>query len=41
MSPVRYDLGFYIPENGVIHSQRREKPQALHNINWLDSVAEM
>jgi hypothetical protein len=24
MSPVRYDLGFYIPENGVLHSHRRE-----------------
>jgi hypothetical protein len=24
MSPVRYDLGFYIPENGIVHSHRRE-----------------
>jgi hypothetical protein len=24
MSPVRYELGFYIPEDGIIHSYRRE-----------------
>jgi hypothetical protein len=24
MFPVRYDLGFYIPEDGILHSQRRE-----------------
>jgi hypothetical protein len=24
MSPVRYDLGFYIPEDGILHSRRRE-----------------
>jgi hypothetical protein len=24
VSPVRYDLGFYIPEDGVVHSHRRE-----------------
>jgi hypothetical protein len=24
MSPVRYDLGFYIPEDGFRHSYRRE-----------------
>jgi hypothetical protein len=24
MSPVRYDLGFYIPEDGILHSHRRE-----------------
>jgi hypothetical protein len=23
MSPVRYDLGFYIPEEGTLHSNRR------------------
>jgi hypothetical protein len=25
VSPVKYELGFYIPEDGVIHSHRREK----------------
>jgi hypothetical protein len=24
MSPVRYKLGFYIPEDGILHSHRRE-----------------
>jgi hypothetical protein len=24
VSPVKYELGFYIPENGILHSYRRE-----------------
>jgi hypothetical protein len=24
VSPVRYELGFYIPEYGILHSNRRE-----------------
>jgi hypothetical protein len=24
MSPVRYELGFYIPEDGILHTRRRE-----------------
>jgi hypothetical protein len=24
MSPVKYDLGFYIPEDGILHSDRGE-----------------
>jgi hypothetical protein len=24
VSPVKYELGFYIPEDGVLHSHRRE-----------------
>jgi hypothetical protein len=24
VSPVRYELSFYIPENGILHSHRRE-----------------
>jgi hypothetical protein len=24
MSPVRYELGFYVPEDGILHSHRRE-----------------
>jgi hypothetical protein len=39
MSPVKYELGFYIPEDGIFHSDRR-KHQILHSINWLGSVAE-
>jgi hypothetical protein len=40
VSSVGYELGFYIPEDDILHSDRREKPQILHIINWLDSVAE-
>jgi hypothetical protein len=25
VSPVKYELGFYIPEDGILHSHRREK----------------
>jgi hypothetical protein len=24
VSPVRYELGFYTPEDGILHSHRRE-----------------
>jgi hypothetical protein len=24
VSPVKYDLGFYIPEDGILHSRHRE-----------------
>jgi hypothetical protein len=24
MSPVKYELGFYIPEDGILHSHRRQ-----------------
>jgi hypothetical protein len=24
VSPVRYELGFYIPEDGILHSHRHE-----------------
>jgi hypothetical protein len=24
MSPVRYELGFYMPEDDILHSHRRE-----------------
>jgi hypothetical protein len=24
VSPVNYELGFYIPEEGILHSHRRE-----------------
>jgi hypothetical protein len=25
MSPVKYEIGFYIPESDILHSHRREK----------------
>jgi hypothetical protein len=40
VSPVRYELCSYIPEDGILRSHRREKPQNLHSINRLGSGAE-
>jgi hypothetical protein len=31
VSPVRYEVGFYIPEDGVLHSHRHEN---LKSYNW-------
>jgi hypothetical protein len=33
VSPVKYELGFYIPEDDVLHSHRREnlKPYMLQD----------
>jgi hypothetical protein len=30
MFPVGHELGFYIPEDGILHSYRLEKSQILH-----------
>jgi hypothetical protein len=32
VSPVRYELGFYIPEDGILHSHRRENLKSYINI---------
>jgi hypothetical protein len=36
VSPVRYELGFYIPEDGILHSHRRENLRSyrLYCILW-------
>jgi hypothetical protein len=37
VSPVKYELGFYIPEDGILHTHRREnlKSYTLYNLfNW-------
>jgi hypothetical protein len=39
MSPVKYELGGYIPEDGILHSHRRENLKS-NSVNWLDSVVE-
>jgi hypothetical protein len=41
VSPMRYELGFYIPEDGILHSHYCENRKKLHSINWLGSVAEL
>jgi hypothetical protein len=30
--PVRYELGFYIPEDGVLHSHRRENLRSYKTV---------
>jgi hypothetical protein len=40
MSPVNYELGFYIPEDGILHSHRRETPKSYTIFNRLGSVTE-
>jgi hypothetical protein len=35
MSPVRYELGFYIAEDGIHHSHRRENLKSyIALISW-------
>jgi hypothetical protein len=34
MSPVRYVLGFYIPEDGILHSHRRENLRSSMSFSW-------
>jgi hypothetical protein len=30
VSPVRYELGFHVPEDGILHSRRRETPKSYN-----------
>jgi hypothetical protein len=35
MSPVKYELGFYIPEDRILHSHRRENLKSFTDlIGW-------
>jgi hypothetical protein len=38
VSPVKYELGFYIPEDGILHSDRREylKSDKVHCYSFFD-----
>jgi hypothetical protein len=36
VSPVRYELGFYIQEDGILHSHRRENPKSYNP--WMLAV---
>jgi hypothetical protein len=40
MSSVRYELGFYIPEDGILPSHFCENLIIFHSINLSRSVAE-
>jgi hypothetical protein len=35
---VRYEVGFYIPEDGIFHSHRCEEPQILHILKLFDFI---
>jgi hypothetical protein len=35
MFPVMYELGFYIPVDDILHSDRRENLKSLHKYFWL------
>jgi hypothetical protein len=38
VSPVRYELDFYIPEDGILHSHRRENLKSYNkNLDWKTS----
>jgi hypothetical protein len=37
VSHVRYELGFYIPEDGILHSDRRENLK-VYNKLWVPLV---
>jgi hypothetical protein len=36
VSPVKYELGFYIPEDAILHGHRREN---LKSVNSPDELA--
>jgi hypothetical protein len=33
VSPVKYELGFYIPEDDILHSHRREHSKSLLRVS--------
>jgi hypothetical protein len=38
MSSVKYELGFYIPEDDILHSHRRENLKSYRDISVPHSV---
>jgi hypothetical protein len=41
MSPVRYELGFYIPEECVLHAHRRENLKSYVEITHFPSAIQL
>jgi hypothetical protein len=39
VSPVRYELGFYIPEDAILHSHRRENLKS-YEVTGVDSASD-
>jgi hypothetical protein len=38
VSPVRYELSFYIPEDGILHSHRRENLKSYRSLGICSYV---
>jgi hypothetical protein len=38
MSPVKYELGFYIPEGDILHSHRRENFKS-YDVSTVRTIA--
>jgi hypothetical protein len=38
MSPVKYELGFYIPEDGILHSHRGENLKSCKKLSLFFKV---
>jgi hypothetical protein len=38
VSPVKYELGFYIPEDGIVNSHSRENLKSYNSDAWFPSV---
>jgi hypothetical protein len=37
VSPVKYELGFYIPEDDILHSRHRDNPKSYNEFGFLVS----
>jgi hypothetical protein len=35
VSPVKYELGFYIPEDGSLHSHRHENLRSYEDVTYF------
>jgi hypothetical protein len=40
VSPVKYELVFYIPEDDILHSHRRENLKSYIVCSWLHGIGE-
>jgi hypothetical protein len=38
VSPVKYKLGFYIPEDDILHSHRRENVKSYMSLNLINEA---
>jgi hypothetical protein len=41
MSPVKYELDFYIPEDGILHSHRRENLRSFTVLGGLSLLSQL